>query len=85
MRLNRSDQGFEGRCEGRRRLGSWSMLWVLALGLWAVGEVDPSWATSPTDKADAPSDKADAPSDKAVAGRGALSLAPTPPPLDFRG
>ena len=73
MRLKRSDQGFEGRCEGRRRLGCWSMLWVLALGLWAVGEVDPSWATSPTDKADAPTDKA-------VAGRGALSLAPAPPP-----
>ena len=54
------------------------MLWVLALGLWAVGEVDPSWATSPTDKADAPTDKA-------AAGRDALSLAPTPPPLSFRG
>ena len=73
MRLKRSNQGSQGRCEGRSRLGSWPMLWVLALGLWAVGEVDPSWATSPTDKADAPSDKA-------AAGRGALSLAPTPPP-----
>ena len=54
------------------------MLWVLALGLWAVGEADPSWATSPTDKADAPSDKA-------VAGGGAVDVAPTPPPLSFRG
>ena len=78
MRLKQSDQGSEGRCEGRSRLGCWWMLWVLALGLWAVGEVDPSWATSPTDKADDLSDKA-------VAGRGALSLAPTPPPLSFRG
>lgn len=78
MRLKQSDQGSERRCEGRRRLGYWSMLWVLALGLWAVGEVDPSWATSPTDKADSPSDKA-------VAGRGALSPAPAPPPLSFRG
>ena len=56
------------------------MLWILALGLWAVGEADPSWATSPTDKADAPSDKA-------IAGGGAADVAatPPPPPLSFRG
>ena len=73
MRLTRSNQSSPGPREGRRRLGCWSMLWVLALGLWAVGEADPSWATSPTDKADAPSDKA-------VAGGGAIDVAPTPPP-----
>ena len=78
MRLTRSNQSSPGSRKGRRRLGSWSMLWVLALGLWAVGEVDPSWATSPTDKADTPSDKA-------VAGGGAIDIAPTPPPLSFRG
>lgn len=79
MRLKRSNRSSLGSCGGRRRLGCWSMLWVLALGLWAVGEVDPSWATSPTDKADAPSDKA------VAGGGGAADVSPTPPPLSFRG
>ena len=79
MWLKRSSRGSSASCEGRGRLGCLSILWILALGLWAVGEVDPSWATSPTDKADPPSDKA-------VAGRDALSLAPPPPPpLNFQG
>ena len=78
MWLTRSNQSFPGSREGRRRLGCWSMLWVLALGLWAVGEVDPSWATSPTDKTDTPSGKA-------VAGGDAIDIAPTPPPLSSRG
>lgn len=29
----------------------WLVLWVLLAGLWASGEVDPLWATSPTDEA----------------------------------
>ena len=36
---------------GSARLRWWLVLWVLSAGLWASGEADPSWATSPTDEA----------------------------------
>ena len=32
------------------RLRWWLVLWVLLAGLWASGEADPLWATSPTDE-----------------------------------
>lgn len=40
------------RRPGRDRWRWWLVLWVLVAGLWAVGEVDPLWATDPTDEVD---------------------------------
>ena len=42
--------GPSGRWRGRGWWRWWLVLWVLSAGLWAVGEDDPSWATSPTDQ-----------------------------------